>query len=269
MTLPIIEERSQNAKGRTVPTLAKEEIMNNETGKMFQISTLQALSMGYTRSVITVEELLDHGDTGLGTFEDVNGEMIVADGCCYKAGEDGAVVKAPLDEGVPFASVTHFSPVRSFKIMDIESIDKLKDLLDLKIEEWFGLNSMHVVRIDGEFERISARSESAFRSQHISLKKILDKTQKSFEFDDISGTLICVYYPDYMDGINAPGWHLHFLSEDRTKGGHTFDLIMKSGTAKMEKISNVEIQLPTEPAFDTYSLKQASGDEIKQVEQGK
>ena len=57
--------------------------------KIYQISTLQALALGYTRAVATVEELLKHGDIGLGTFEDVNGEMIVVDGGCYRATEDG------------------------------------------------------------------------------------------------------------------------------------------------------------------------------------
>jgi acetolactate decarboxylase len=72
-----------------------------------------------------------------------------------------------------------------------------------------------------------------------------------------------------MDGINAPGWHLHFLSEDRTKGGHVFDLKMIRGSVKLDKIQRIEIQLPREPAFDTYALKSANQDEIKQVEQGK
>ena len=80
--------------------------------------------------------------------------------------------------------------------------------------------------------------------------------------------MVCVYFPDYMDGINAPGWHLHFLSEDKTKGGHVFDLVMKRGLVKMNKISRLEIRLPHSPAFDTYSLKEASRDEIKHVEQG-
>ena len=52
------------------------------TGKMFQVSTLQALSTGYTKAVTSVEELMKHGDTGLGSFEEVNGEMIALDGDC-------------------------------------------------------------------------------------------------------------------------------------------------------------------------------------------
>lgn len=65
-----------------------------------------------------------------------------------------------------------------------------------------------------------------------------------------------VYFPDYMDGINMPGWHLHFLSEDRSKGGHVFDVSVQEGIAKVDKITNIFINLPKEAAFDTYSLKQ-------------
>ena len=236
---------------------------------IFQISTLQALALGYSRAVVTVKELLANGDIGLGTFEDVNGEMIVVDGECFRATEDGTVFKAEPDMGVPFASVAKAKADVDYEIGAIGDIDKLKEELTLKIEEGFGLNSMHIARIDGEFRQIRARSESAHRSRHVDLKDILAKTQRDFAFDDISGTLVRIYYPDYMDGINAPGWHVHFISEDRSKGGHVFDMDMIRGRIRLTKINRIEIQLPTEPAFDTYSLKEASGSDIKKVEQGR
>ena len=236
--------------------------------KMFQVSTLQALALGYSRSVITVEELLTHGDSGLGTYEDVNGEMIMAGGRCFRAREDGTVEEAPPDAGVPFCAVSFLQGRRTFDIDGIESIGKLKQLLDVKIEEEFGLNSMHMVRIDGFFERVCARSESGRRTDHITLKDMLQDNQRDFFFDKVDGTLVGVYYPDYMDGINAPGWHLHFLTADRTRGGHVFDLSLRAGQAQLDKISRIEIQLPYSPAFDTYSLKNASQEEIRQVEQG-
>lgn len=127
---------------------------------------------------------------------------------------------------------------------------------------------MHVARIDGEFSTVNARSEAPYRSHHVELKDILAKTQRDFMFENITGTLVCVYYPDFMDGINASGWHIHFLSQDRTKGGHVFDLNLIKGTVQMLRITRLEIQLPSEPAFDTYALKEASGNDIKKVEQG-
>lgn len=235
---------------------------------MFQVSTLQALALGYSRPVITVGELLTQGDTGLGTFEDVDGEMILLDGTCYRATENGAVFVAEPDKGVPFASVCRMARSRIFPLGKTASIDELKQTLNNAVEEDFGLNSMHVVRIDGYFEQLSARSESALRSQHVTLKEVLKKTQKDYAFSGVEGSLVCVYYPDYMDGINAPGWHFHFISGDRRRGGHVFELCLREGVAALDKISRIEIRLPSEPAFDTYALKNASEEEIKQVEQG-
>jgi acetolactate decarboxylase len=239
-----------------------------KSNKIYQVSTLQALALGYTRSVVTVEQLLEHGDTGLGTFQDVDGEMIVADGVCYQAKQDGGIIRADDDAGVPFAVVGSLDNSRKFKMGDKKNIDEIKTELTIRIEEGFGLNSIHIARIDGWFESIHARAGAAYHSQHISLKDILTKTQKDFSFERLYGTLVCVYYPDYMDGINASGWHLHFVSQDRKLGGHVFEVSMGSGECMLQKMDRIEIQLPREAAFDTYSLKEASKDEIAKVEQG-
>lgn len=234
--------------------------------KIYQVSTLQALALGYSRAVISAGELLKEGDTGLGTYEDVNGEMIVMDGHCYRADQSGNITEVAPETGVPFAAVARLYGEQQFPLKDMQDITSVRTELTRKIEERFGLNSMHIVRIDGEFEKVDARSEASYRSHHISLKEILGQTQEAFLFENIRGSLVGVYFPDYMDGINMPGWHLHFLSEDRSKGGHVFDLSMREGTAKVDKISNIFINLPKEAAFDTYSLKQDLQDEIKSVE---
>lgn len=247
----------------------KIDLIGGTEHSMFQVSTLQALAMGYNKAVITVEELIQHGDTGLGTFEGVDGEMIVLDSVCYRAMANGTVTRASLETGVPFASVSYLDSWRSFRLEEVPDIETLKDILTMRIEETFGLNSMHMVRIDGSFKRVCARSEEGQLTHHVTLKEMLQNNQRDFFFDEVKGTLVCVYYPDYMDGINAPGWHLHFLSADRTRGGHVFDLSLYNGQAKMDKISRIEIRLPNSAAFDTYSLKDASQDEIHEVEQGK
>ena len=237
--------------------------------KMYQISTLQALMLGYSRPVVTVSELLEHGDTGLGTFEDVDGEMIVIDGACYRATENGEVVVAAPSKGVPFSVVCELQGGKTFDLGAFQSADALKSHMTHLIDESFSLNSMHVARIDGEFLLVEARSESAYKSMHVTLKEVLEQTQKAFCFKNVKGSLICVYFPDYMDGINAAGWHLHFISDDRKLGGHVFDISMTCGKATLVKVNTIELRLPDEPMFDTYALKSASVDEVKQVEQGR
>ena len=237
--------------------------------KYCQVSTLQALSLGFSKSVVTVEELLRHGNFGLGTFEDVDGEMIVLDGKCYRAKDNGEAELAEGERGTPFAVVCSFQSNRSEELGKIDTIEQLKDWLTLRIEEDFGLNSMYAVRIDGEFSKVDARSESGTCAHHLTLKEALSVTQKAFVFENIKGSLVCVYYPDYMNGINAAGWHMHFLSEDKKNGGHVFDVSVTCGNAAFCRITSLEIQIPDTPAFDTYALKGASQEEIKSVEQGK
>ena len=237
---------------------------------LYQVSTLQALMLGYIKGVISVKELLKHGDTGLGTFEDLDGEMIVIDGHCYRASSNGQMYEPDLDYGIPFAVATKLKGVRSWDWDEINGIDTLTAMLNNKIEAHFGLNSMHIVRIDGDFDFIDARSELPSRkAQHVSLKELLNTTQYSFRFEKISGSVICLYFPDYMDGLNLPGWHLHFISKDRSMGGHVFDLKINSCRVKLDKIARIELQLPTEPGFDTYELKSASAQDAKNIEQGK
>lgn len=236
--------------------------------KMYQVSTLQALMLGYSKAVISVSELLKHGEIGLGTFTDVDGEMIVLDGSCYRAMEHGDVVSAEPERGVPFSTVCKMTESTPIEFGPMKSIEDLKNALNNIIDSQFGLNSMHMARIDGEFDVVDARSESGYESVHIDLKTILGKTQRAFKFENIRGTLVCVYFPDYMDGINASGWHVHFISEDKLHGGHVFEIVMKSGGGQISKINSIELKLPDEPVFDTYALKKVSKDAVKEVEQG-
>ncbi|MBQ7507537.1 MAG: acetolactate decarboxylase [Lachnospiraceae bacterium] len=106
--------------------------MNQKNGKYFQVSTLQALALGYSKSVITVEELLTHGDIGLGTFEDVDGEMIVLDGSCYRVKNNGEAVPAEKERGVPFAAVCHFRSKRQEKLEKMDTVEKVKEWLTLR-----------------------------------------------------------------------------------------------------------------------------------------
>ncbi len=238
------------------------------SNKMYQVSTLHALVAGYTRGVITVQELENLGNVGLGTFEGVDGEMILFDGVCYQARQDGSVVRPAPNAGVPFASAASVEGGTAFELEGPLDIETLKHELTCRLDESFALNSMHVAVVSGAFSSVSARSESAYHADHITLKDMLATTQREFVFENLSGTLVCVYHPDYMDGINAPGWHVHFLSEDRTRGGHVFDLSLVCGRAVMHKIDCIEIQLPATPSFDTYSLKETSQKDIAEVEQG-
>lgn len=234
---------------------------------MYQVSTLNALLLGYFRGVITVEELLSHGDIGLGTFQDVNGEMIVLDHKVYRADHEGNTTEMKPDDPVSFAAVAYIEDGVSFDIKAGNSIDDLKQQLDIVIDEDFGLNSMYAVRIDGHFSMVKARSEKGKHTNHIKLKEILKENQQDFSIQDTDGSLVCLYFPDYMHGINAAGWHFHFISDDRKKGGHVYDLAFDDLKAQRKQLHNIQLQLPTDKAYDTYNLLSVTNNDVKEVEQ--
>ena len=60
--------------------------------------------MGSSRS----RELKKHGDFGIGTFDALDGEMIVLDGVVYQAKADGHIYQAADNLTTPFATVTYF-----------------------------------------------------------------------------------------------------------------------------------------------------------------
>ena len=60
-----------------------------EPVKLFQYNTLGALMAGLYGGTMTVGELLEHGDLGLGTLDSIDGELIVLDGKAYQAKGSG------------------------------------------------------------------------------------------------------------------------------------------------------------------------------------
>lgn len=235
---------------------------------LMQVSTIQALTAGDYYGSVTVSELLQNGSIGLGTFEGVNGEMIVLDGKCYQALGDGTVVEADKDEKIPFANITPFDEDSKITLNDIDSIDSLKSALDKEISTT-GKNTFYACRIDGTFSKINVRSEIKQEEPFNPLDKVMETDQRLFDYSDVKGTLVALYCPSYASQINSAGWHIHFISEDRTKGGHVLDLQFSSAEAVLDKTDKINMQLPDDEFFNSIDFNSMSNDSVKTVEQGK
>ena len=76
--------------------------------KLFQVSTLNALMMGDYEGSVKVKELLKHADTGIGTFDGLDGEAIFYKGKAYNGRATGEVSQMDDEDSVPFACVCKF-----------------------------------------------------------------------------------------------------------------------------------------------------------------
>ena len=231
----------------------------------FQVSLLQGLTFGDYYGSVSVKDLKLKGDTGLGTFDGLDGEMIMLDGSVYKAKGDGTVELVDDSETVPFCGITFFDNDISWSVENIESYDRLLGILNQKVAEYGG-NRFYAARITGRFSEMNVRSEYAQKEPYKPLAKVLETDQTFFDYSDIDGTLVALYCPPYMSDLNAAGWHLHFLSDDRTKGGHAYGLRVEKAEISLDLTDSFEMKLPDNDMFSGFDLTIDQSADIKKVE---
>ena len=221
---------------------------------LYQVSTLQALMEGDYYGQMTVEDFLKRGDIGIGTLEGVNGEVIVLDGVCYQALVDGTVAKVANDETVPYGVVTTFNVDYTVELNDTLSMPELTAALDSVVAKNATPNAFVVCKIKGTFPKMNFRSIAKQQEPYVPFIEVVAKDSKKYEYENLEGTLIAFYCPPYVGGVNMPGWHLHFLSNDASKGGHVLDLTMAKGTAQIDRTDAFCMYLPNDDVFKNANL---------------
>ncbi len=209
------------------------------TNSLYVSSPVNALVQGILREDKTLTQVLVHGNFGLGTFNDLDGEMVLVDGVFYQLRSDGSALIPDLNIGTPYACVTHFKPVKSFEA------PKSGTYLDLQhaiIQSMLSNNLIYAIRVEGTFAKIRARSvpkQDAYRP----LVDVADE-QKEFKYERISGQLVGFWTPDFMHSISVPGFHLHFLSADKTHGGHLLELLIEEAQVWLQPLDELSLDLP-------------------------
>ncbi len=219
---------------------------------LFQYSTLNALMAGVYEGQMTLAELEEHGQQGLGTINTLDGEMVLLDGTAYRVGFDGTVGKLAGDVLTPFAEVTDFSADITLPEDQPLSFDQLKAAIDAARTS---ANLPYAFRVDGTFASIKTRSVPAQTRPYRPLTEVL-KGQSEFQFTNVQGTIVGFWLPAYMSGPNAAGYHMHFLTADRKGGGHVLDLQTANVTIKMDETSEWVSELPTSGDFRSTALSQ-------------
>ncbi|MBI5814042.1 MAG: acetolactate decarboxylase [Nitrospinae bacterium] len=189
-------------------------------GGVWQVGVINALSVGVLEGDTTIGELKTEGDTGIGTFNGLDGEMAVADGIVYRIGSDGAAAPASDAMKTPFATATRFAPEMEAKLAKVESFTDMADQLDKSLPTQ---NGIYAIRIDGRFDYLKVRSVPGQKRPYPTLNEVV-KAQTVFTLENVEGTLVGFRFPAYLKNVNVPGWHMHFLTKDRKRGGHALDL---------------------------------------------
>ncbi len=232
---------------------------------VYQTSTIDALLAGVYDGDMPLRDLRRHGDFGIGTYDNLDGEMILLDGEFHQVKADGKVYSPDLRGETPFAGVCAFRSDKTFAIpedADMEGVEKLVD------REAPNPNQFCAIRIEGQFKTMRTRSVPAQKRPFPALKEIA-AAQPVFDMENVSGTIVGFRCPPYVAGLNVPGYHLHFLSRDRSRGGHILAFEMVGGTAQVDVLDRLVMQLPGTEDFAAVNLAKDRQQDLKGVEKSK
>jgi acetolactate decarboxylase len=256
------EIRRAGGTASSVVTKALAQHLDISVHTLFQVSTSGALVAGVYDREVNVKSILDHGDFGLGTFANLDGEMVVLDGNVYQVQGTGRVSAATPDAGAPFAVVTRFEPDIDTLTPPMGSFKELEAHCDQYRKSG---NIFYAVRLDGHFDRVRTRAVNPPSPG----TRLVDaaKAQTEFTFEDIAGTLVGLWSPGFSSAFSIAGYHFHFLSDDRQHGGHLLDVAAGPLQLRVEALTDFHLALPESEAFLKADLSKNTAEELAYAEQ--
>jgi acetolactate decarboxylase len=201
---------------------------------------------------LSVRQLQSKGDIGLGSFDLLDGEMVMLDGITYRIREDGVVSVGDKEDQIVYADATFFRKENEFTTNEELNYENLRKVLNSRIPS---PNNFYAFKITGEFDNIKL---GGLHKQTQPFTKGLDyliPNRPVFEGKKIKGTMVGFYCPPFIGDINTAGYHFHFISDDKKLGGHIMEIGATSFlNVAMQKLVNYEFRLPQSQDFEKVQL---------------
>ena len=256
-------ERTETDKASCdhVVSMALSQYLGHSIHTLFQVSTSAALVEGLYQGAVRVSRLLRHGDFGLGTFIDLDGEMVVLEGVCYRVASDGVVTTVERDCFIPYAVVTRFSAEFGKLSQQLNSFSELVAVCDaLRSSE----NVFYAFRVEGKFSFVKTRVMKVVPLG--TGLKAASSGQEEFTFEDQEGTLVGLWSPGFAGSFSVPGYHFHFLSADRKRGGHLLECRTVDVTIGGCAMHEMHVSLPETVEFLKADLSRDPSDDLISAE---
>ncbi len=228
---------------------------------LFQVSTAGALVEGIYHGAVTVGHLKEHGNFGLGTFEDIDGELVLVDGHAYQVRSDGGCHEVADATASPFAIVTHFQPTEHFALADCADLAALTAAVDRQRDSE---NVFYAVRVDGHFPLVHTRAMCR-TAEGVPLV-VAAAHQPEFDLRDVQATLVGFWTPAYAKNVGIPGYHLHAVTADRGAGGHVLECRGRDLRVQIQPLSDLRIALPSTPEFLAADLTRDPSADLDRAE---
>lgn len=205
-----------------------------------QVSTYPALAAGHYAGRVAVSNLLAHGDHGLGTFDGLDGELVLHTGAVYRVDAAGAATRVAPEVTVPFAQVTWFAPDVMYNVTDVDQA-RFHNMMNWKQPD---AGRIQALRVSGRFTALKVRSVPRQVEPYPVLERVVAEQQVVRELKDIAGTMVGYRFPDVAGTIAPPAFHLHFISADGSTGGHVLDFTLAAGRIEVDETPALHVLLP-------------------------
>ncbi len=240
---------------------ALADALDVEHHTLFQVSTAGALVQGVYQGAARIATLREHGDFGLGTFEGLDGELVALDGRFLRARADGSVSEAADDALSPYAMVTRLGPGPDADLGPVADLDALCGRLDaLRGTD----NHFFAVRLEGAFASLHLRA--ACRVADGTPLDVAAARQSEWRLEDVRGTVVGFWSPDYAARLDVAGYHLHFVDADRRRAGHVLGLGGAEARARVQRLDELVVALPETPGFLGADLRPDPGAALRRAE---
>lgn len=208
---------------------------------LYQLSFWIALSNGNYSSVISLDEILKSTDIGTGALCNMGSAVIIVDGIGYELGiEETKIIER--NTLMPYISSFKFNP--SFEI-NFEGCENYKAFQDEFDRHRISNNIMFGIKITGYFENVEVYKVKK------TTKKLSEglKTSILVNIPKVRGVAVGIFSPDFFEDITKKGYHLHFINEERTNGGHFVDFTNGSFKVEVQYLTNIHVVIPT---YESY-----------------
>lgn len=235
----------------------KNKIKNEqvEVGLFYHYSIWAAFVNTIYDGNLTAAELKNKGDIGLGSYNALNGELVMLDGVLYEALGDGSVIEVEDDVKIAYTNATFFKEDQSLQFMGIGDYDALRAKLN---EQLGSKNYFYAFKIHGTFQTLKLGGVPKQEKPYNQGLDVLIPDRPIFDRKNITGTMVGFYCPDYIGQINVAGYHLHFVSDDKESAGHVMEFSNATQlSGGFMKINKYQFDLPITPEFDSVDLKKS------------
>ena len=210
---------------------------------MYVVGAYGALTRGVYDGETTIGELKRHGDSALGTFNGLDGELVGLDGKYYQIGAQGKVAPANDSMTTPFTMATFLEADKTISVDKAMDYQQLQQYLDSQLPT---RNIFCAMKIVGSFNYIKARSLTKVNKPYSATPySTINQNEPTYEFRDVNSTMIGFWSPAYAGDICHPGYNFHFLTGDKKYGGHLLDCQISNAKIEIGYLTNLFVALPT------------------------